>query len=46
MNAVQPSGHEQLPQISNKKAPSVPMHIENVNDLPEDQEIVSDGDEE
>jgi hypothetical protein len=46
MNAVQPSGHEQLPQISNKKALSVPMHIENVNDLPEDQEIVSDGDEE
>lgn len=46
INAAQPSGHQQLPQISDKKAPSVPMHIENVNDLPEDQEIVSDGDEE
>lgn len=46
INAAQPSGFEQLPQISDKKAPSVPMHIENVNDLAEDKEIVSDSDEE
>jgi hypothetical protein len=42
INAVQASQHQALPQISNQKAPSVPRFIENVNDLPEDQEIESE----